>query len=62
MWCLVKSTDILTLHLQIEAEVNKLEEEGRGTAALTDELSDDMKVSQFPYFVSSLIILSSNTF
>ena len=30
--------------VQVEAEVAKLEEEGRGTAALTDELSEDMKV------------------
>lgn len=32
------------LAVQVEAEVAKLEEEGRGTAALTEELSEDMKV------------------
>ena len=58
---LIEPTGLFTLHLQIDAEVNKLEEEGRGTAALTDELSDDMKVPQlslpstiFKYSLSEL--------
>lgn len=44
----LSTSDLLTLHLQIEAEVGKLEEEGRGTAALTDEISDNMKVCIHP--------------